>query len=62
MLTHEPTENKESKLTMTRKLNDDNGLQDWNTVRPTVINILLSAPRAFPYSCRKKAVLNSASF
>ena len=28
-LTHEPTEKKECKMTMKRKLNKDNGLQDW---------------------------------
>ena len=31
MLTHKPTEKEESKMTMTRKLNNDNGLQDWKT-------------------------------
>ncbi len=36
MLTHVPTESKESKMTMTRKLNTDNGLQDWKTEHQAV--------------------------
>lgn len=36
MLTYEPTEKKESKMTMTRKLNNDNGLQKWNTEHQAV--------------------------
>ena len=28
---HEPTEKKENKMTMKRKLNNDNGLQYWKT-------------------------------
>jgi len=35
-LTHEPIENKESKMTMTRKLNIDNGLQDRKTEHQAV--------------------------
>ena len=35
-LTHEPTEKKECKMTMTRKLNNDNGLQDWKTEHQAV--------------------------
>ena len=35
-LTHKPTEKKESKMTMTRKLNIDNGLQDWKTEHQAV--------------------------
>jgi len=35
-LTHKPTEKKESKMTMTRKLNNDNGLQDWKTEHQAV--------------------------
>ena len=36
MLTHVPTERKESKMTITRKLNNDNGLQDWKTEHQAV--------------------------
>ena len=36
MLTHVPTERKESKMTMIRKLNTDNGLQDWKTEHQAV--------------------------
>ena len=35
-LTHIPTEKEESKMTMTRKLNNDNGLQDWRTEHQAV--------------------------
>jgi hypothetical protein len=31
-----PTEKKESKMIMTRKLNNDNGLQDWKTEHQAV--------------------------
>jgi len=36
MLTHKPTEKEESKMTITRKLNNDNGLQDWKTEHQAV--------------------------
>jgi hypothetical protein len=35
-LTYEPTEKKESKMTMPQKLNKDNGLQDWMTEHQVV--------------------------
>jgi len=38
-LTHKPTEKKESKMTMTRKLNNDNGLQDWKTEHQAVTGV-----------------------
>jgi len=36
--TRADTERQESKMTMTRKLNNDNGLQDWKTEHQAVIN------------------------
>jgi hypothetical protein len=35
-LKHKPTEKKDSKMTMTRKLNNDNGVQDWRTEHQAV--------------------------
>ena len=36
MLTHKPSQRQESKMTMTRKLNINNGLQDWKTEHQAV--------------------------
>ena len=42
MLTHKPTEKKESKLKMGWKPNKNNGLQGWKTEHQAVINSTLS--------------------
>ena len=46
MLTHEPSEKKGFKMTMTLKLNNDNGLQDWKKEHQAVTWCKRNSPAA----------------
>jgi len=60
MLTHEPTEKKESKITMTRKLNKDNGLQDWKTEHQAVTSGIVNC-RCSGYSSGTARIKSSCN-